>query len=189
MFLLPVILSGHADWLGGFTFSNVLSSVLLLLAFSAVQSIGLLGEELGWRGYMNQKMEPLLGTVSTCLIGGIVWGLWHLPMDIAVYLGGNCTLTEALGSTVGRPAMLTCFGTFLMWLTKKTNSVFPAIIAHFMYNESQGALAALLSQGDIPEDASLASWTDVVRYLPLLILAVVFVVLLLRDKKKSIQTA
>ena len=188
MFLLPVIVSGHADWLGGFTFSNVLSSVLLLLAFSAVQSIGLLGEELGWRGYMNQKMEPLFGTLCTCLIGGIVWGLWHLPMDIAPYLNGNGTLTEALCSTFGRLAMLTCFGAFLMWLTKKTSSVFPAVIAHFMYNESQGALAALLSQGNIPENASLASWTDIVRYSPLLVIAVVFVILLLRDKKKSIQT-
>ena len=75
MFLLPVIVSGHADWLGGFTFSNVFSNALLLLAFSAVQSIGLLGEELGWRGYMNQKMEPLFCTVGTC---GICQ--WILPV-------------------------------------------------------------------------------------------------------------
>ncbi len=188
MFLLPVIVSGHGDWLCGFTFSNVLSNALLLLAFSAVQSIGLLGEELGWRGYMNQKMEPLLGTVGTCLVGGIVWGLWHLPMDIAGYLNGNGKLTEALGSAFGRLAMLTCFGAFLMWLTKKTDSVFPAVIAHFMYNESQGAVMSLLVQGNIPEDASLPLWTDVVRYLPLLVIAVIFMILLLKNKKKEIKT-
>ena len=143
MFMLPVIVSGHGDWLCGFTFSNVLSNALLLLAFSAVQSIGLLGEELGWRGYMNQKMEPLLGTVGTCLVGGIVWGLWHFAMDISGYLDGNSTFSEVLFSTFGRLAMLTCFGAFLMWLTKKTNSVFPSVIAHFMYNESQGAVMSL----------------------------------------------
>lgn len=188
MFLLPVIVSGHADWLGGFTFSNVFSNALLLLAFSAVQSIGLLGEELGWRGYMNQKMEPLLGTVGTCLGGGIVWGLWHLPMDIAGYLNGNGTFSEVLFSTFGRLAMLTCFGAFLMWLTKKTDSVFPAVIAHFMYNESQGAVMSLLVQGNIPEDASLPLWTDVVRYLPLLVIAVIFMILLLKNKKKENKT-
>ncbi len=188
MFLLPVIVSGHGNWLGGFTFSNVLSNALLLFAFSAVQSIGLLGEELGWRGYMNQKMEPLFGTLCTCLIGGIVWGLWHLPMDIAPYLNGNGTLTEALGSAFGRLVMLTCFGAFLMWLTKKTDSVFPAVIAHFMYNESQGAVMSLLAQGNIPENASLPSWTDALRYFPLLVIAVVFIVLLLRGKREvSIQ--
>jgi len=188
MFLLPVIVSGHADWLCGFTFSNVLSNALLLLAFSAVQSIGLLGEELGRRGYMNQKMEPLLGTVGTCLVGGIVWGLWHLPMDIAGYLNGNGKLTEALGSAFGRLAMLTCFGAFLMWLTKKTDSVFSAVIAHFMYNESQGAVMSLLVQGNIPEDASLPLWTDVMRYLPLLVIAVIFMILLLKNKKKENKT-
>ena len=188
MFLLPVIVSGHADWLGGFTFGNVLSNAFLLISFSAVQSIGLLGEELGWRGYMNQKMEPLLGTVGTCLVGGIVWGLWHLPMDIAGYLNGNGKLTEALGSAFGRLAMLTCFGAFLMWLTKKTDSVFPAVIAHFMYNESQGAVMSLLVQGNIPEDASLPLWTDVVRYLPLLVIAVIFKILLLKNKKKENKT-
>ena len=187
-FLLPVIVSGHADWLGGFTFGNVLSNAFLLISFSAVQSIGLLGEELGWRGYMNQKMEPLLGTVGTCLVGGIVWGLWHLPMDIAGYLGGNGTLSEALVSTFGRLAMLTCYGAFLMWLTKKTDSVFPAVIAHFMYNESQGAVMMLLGEGNIPEDASLPSWTDALRYLPLLVIALIFMILLLKDKKKEDKT-
>ena len=188
MFLLPVIVSGHADWLGGFTFGNVLSNAFLLISFSAVQSIGLLGEELGWRGYMNQKMEPLLGTVGTCLVGGIVWGVWHFPMDIAGYFGGNGTFSEVLVSTFGRLAMLTCFGAFLMWLTKKTDSVFPAVIAHFMYNESQGAVMSLLVQGNIPEDASLPLWTDVVRYLPLLVIAVIFMILLLKNKKKENKT-
>ena len=188
MFLLPVIVSGHADWLGGFTFGNVLSNAFLLISFSAVQSIGLLGEELGWRGYMNQKMEPLLGTVGTCLVGGIVWGVWHFPMDIAGYFGGNGTFSEVLVSTFGRLAMLTCFGAFLMWLTKKTDSVFPSVIAHFMYNESQGAVMSLLVQGNIPEDASLPLWTDVVRYLPLLVIAVIFMILLLKNKKKENKT-
>ena len=35
------------------------------------------GEEFGWRAYMNQKMEPLLGTTGTVIVGGIIWGVWH----------------------------------------------------------------------------------------------------------------
>jgi membrane protease YdiL (CAAX protease family) len=138
---------------------------------------------------MNQNMEPLAGTPGTCLIGGIVWGLWHLPLDIGGYLNGNGTLSEALGMTLGRLVMLTCFGAFLMWLTKKTDSVFPAVIAHFMYNESQGAVAELLNQGNIPEDASLPLWTDAVRYAPMLLTAVIFTVLLLHDQNKARKTA
>ena len=183
-FLLPVIISGHADWLGAFTAQNVLASVFTLAAMSAVMSIGLIGEELGWRGYMNQKMEPLLGTVGTCIAGGIVWGLWHLPMDIA----GCDAMSDVFAMCGGRMIQLTLFGVFLMWLTQKTDSVFPAVIGHYMFNESQGALAALLYQGNIPEDADLGVIADVFSYLPLLLLAVVFMGLLLREKNKTLPT-
>lgn len=184
-FLLPVILSGHADWLGGFTAQNVLSSVFTLAAMSAVMSIGLIGEELGWRGYMNRKMEPLLGSVGTCIAGGIVWGLWHLPMDIA---GCNGAISNAMSMCGGRMIQLTFFGVFLMWLTKKTDSVFPAVIGHYMFNESQGALANLLYQGNIPQNADLGVIADVFEYLPMIVVAAVFTVLLLRDQKKTPQT-
>ncbi len=186
--LLPIIVSGHSNWLGVFTVQDAVASVFMLAALSVVQSIGLLGEELGWRGYMNQKMEPLFGTVGTCLFGGVVWSLWHLPMDLAGWLDGEDTFSDTLMMCGGRMLLLTCFGTFLMWLTKKTDSVFPAVVAHFMYNESQGAVMSLLAQGNIPENTSLPLWTDVMRYLPLLVIAVIFMILLLKNKKKENKT-
>ena len=158
---------------------------MILVGQAAMLSVGLLGEELGWRSYMNQKMQPLFGT---CLLGGIVWGAWHFPIDIANYLAGSGTLRYLLETAFGRLAMLTCFGVFLMWLTKKTHSVFPAVVAHGIYNASQSVVMMLLGQGDIPEDTSLPLWTDVVRYLPLLVIAVIFMILLLKNKKKEIKT-
>lgn len=187
--LLPIIVSGHSEWLGGFTFQNVLASVFMLAALSAVQSIGLLGEELGWRGYMNRKMEPLFGTVGTCLIGGIVWSLWHLPMDMAGWLDGESTLSDSLMMCSGRMLLLTSFGTFLMWLTKKTDSVFPAVVAHFMFNKSQEAFWGLLSQGNIPENVDIGMIASVFEYVPMVILAGIFTGLLLREKKKAPKTA
>ena len=185
-FLMPVIISGHSDWLSGFTAQNVLGSVFMLAALTAVQSIGLIGEELGWRGYMNQKMEPMLGTVGTCIVGGIVWGLWHLPMDMA---GCEGAISDAFAMCGGRMIQLTLFGMFLMWLTKKTDSVFPAVIGHYMFNESQGALANLLYQGDIPENADLGVIADVFEYLPMIVLAAVFMIMLFRDNSRTTKTA
>ncbi len=184
-FLMPIIISGHSDWLSGFTAQNMFSNIFMLAALSAVQSIVLIGEELGWRGYMNQKMEPLLGTVGTCIVGGIVWGLWHLPMDIA---GCNGAISDAMSMCGGRMIQLTLFGVFLMWLTKKTDSVFPAVIGHYMFNESQGALANLLYQGDIPKNADLGVIADVFEYLPMILLAAVFMITLCHDKGNTPQT-
>lgn len=187
--LLPIIVSGHSEWFDRFTFQNVLASVFMLAALSAVQSIGLLGEELGWRGYMNQKMEPLFGTVGTCLLGGILWSLWHLPMDLAGWLDGEGSLSDSLMMCGGRMLLLTSFGTFLMWLTKKTDSVFPAVVAHFMFNQSQGALGGFLSQGNIPENVDLGMIASVFEYVPMVILAGIFTGLLLREKKNAPKTA
>ena len=85
--------------------------------------------------------------------------------------------------------LLVCFGTFLMWLTKKTDSVFPAVVAHFMFNQSQGAWGELLSQGNIPENADLGMIASVFEYAPMILLAVGFIALLLYERKKSPETA
>ncbi len=181
-YLIPVIIGGHTDWLGGFTPDNVISGILTLAALSFVQGVGLVGEELGWRGYMNRKMEPLLGTFGTCLLGGIIWGLWHFPIDISYYLEGG-TLSYSLETAFGRLALLTCFGVFLMWLTKKTDSVFPAVIGHYMFNSSQSFFMMLFEKGSIPQNADIETSADAFEYIPMVITAAVFMILLLRDKR------
>ena len=180
--LLPVIISGYGSRLSGFTADNVLSVIFILMGQSAVVSAGLLGEELGWRGYMNRKLEPLVGTLGTCLIGGIIWGLWHFPIDISYYLGGYGSFSFSMKSAFGRLVLLTCFGVFLMWLTKKTDSIFPAVAAHFMFNASQNAIMELFMQSDIPEDTDLGKLADVFQYVPMAVLAVIFMLLLFRAK-------
>lgn len=183
--LLPVIIGGYGSRLSGFTADNVLSVIFILMGQSAVVSAGLLGEELGWRGYMNRKLEPLVGTLGTCLIGGIIWGLWHFPIDISNYLGGYGSFSFSMKLAFGRLVLLTCFGVFLMWLTKKTDSIFPAVVAHFMFNASQNAIMELFMQSDIPEDTDLGKLADVFQYIPMAVLAVIFMLLLLRAKARG----
>ncbi|WP_035054241.1 CPBP family intramembrane glutamic endopeptidase [Carnobacterium pleistocenium] len=37
-------------------------------------------EELGWRGYLQPKLEKIVNYVPSVLIVGIIWSLWHLPL-------------------------------------------------------------------------------------------------------------
>jgi membrane protease YdiL (CAAX protease family) len=41
---------------------------------------GPLGEEIGWRGYVQPGLRQKLSLFPTGLIIGAVWGLWHLPL-------------------------------------------------------------------------------------------------------------
>ena len=54
-----------------------------------------------------------------------------------------------------------------------------------MFNQSQGALDGLLSQGNIPENADLGAISDVCEYTTIIILAVFFIGLLLRENNKN----
>ncbi len=38
----------------------------------------LIAEELGWRGFLQERGEAKLGPVLTPLVVGVVWGLWHV---------------------------------------------------------------------------------------------------------------
>lgn len=185
MYLPPILLSGHSDWLSGITPAGVLTVILMLAAQGAVMSAGLVGEELGWRGYMNQKMEPLVGIVGTVLIGGAVWSLWHMPSDLQGYLAGEDSLSEALQTVGGRLLIMPGYAAFYLWLTKKTDSVWPAVLGHAIGNASQISVMELLRMGNIPENAELGVIADVFKHVPMMLLAVVFMGLLLHEKKKS----
>lgn len=188
MEILPVVLNGHRAWLGGFTWTNMTAAVLQLGAAAVVGSVGLLGEELGWRGYMNDKMEPLLGTLGTCLAGGAVWGLWHFPNDILNYLNGYVSFPFAVENAAQRTVILIMLGAVLMWLTVKTDSVWPAVILHFVYNSAIGVVVNMLEMGGMTENyeanESEKVITDICELAPVALLGVIFAVLMLRDKRK-----
>jgi membrane protease YdiL (CAAX protease family) len=43
---------------------------------------GSLGEELGWRGFLLPELLKRYRPLAASLILGVIWGLWHLPIDI-----------------------------------------------------------------------------------------------------------
>jgi membrane protease YdiL (CAAX protease family) len=51
---------------------------VLMVGFNLV--LGPLGEELGWRGLMQEDLAGHLGWLEASLLVGIVWFAWHLPL-------------------------------------------------------------------------------------------------------------
>ena len=167
------------------TFEEGLAAVLSILGIGPLVAFNTIGEEFGWRAYMNQKMEPLLGTIGTVIVGGILWGVWHAPLTVE---GHNFGTDYPGYPYVGILLMsLNCIliGAILMWLTKRTDSVYPAAIFHAMNNSGGGALGTLLllnSVGD-PETFRPGAVQTIVCLIPTLITAVITVSLLLRKKE------
>lgn len=118
-------------------------SIGMLMLIQCVQAVFLapvlnfvtcFGEEWGWRGYLLPKISKHFSTLPTLLITGIIWGLWHAPMTI---IGHNYGLGY-WGFPFTGIAMMCVFcivlGIFLSYITLKTGSCIPAVLAHGAVN-------------------------------------------------------
>ena len=126
------------------TFEKGLVSVLYVLGIGPLVAFNTFGEEFGWRAYMNQKMDPLLGTAGTVIVGGILWGIWHAPLTVEGHDFGKDYPGYPYVGFLLMILFCTAFGAFLMWLTKRTDSVYPAAIAHAINNSGGGMLGIIL---------------------------------------------
>lgn len=61
-------------------------SVALIFAFNLLFG-GTLGEEIGWRGFALPRLLEKFGPLQASFILGVVWALWHLPIDIRYGFG------------------------------------------------------------------------------------------------------
>ena len=88
------------------------------------------GEEIGWRGFAQPKMQKRLGVLSTSLILGLIWGLWHLPADYIAYSAYGW-LFIPIFILLG-PITLTAHSVIMTFLYNKTNgSLVLMILYHF----------------------------------------------------------
>jgi membrane protease YdiL (CAAX protease family) len=108
-----------------------------LLIAPVLNALPTLGEEFGWRAYLQPKLMPLGGR-KAMLLTGIVWGLWHAPV---IAMGHNYGLEYPGAPWLGILAM-TWFtfvlGTFIGWAALRAGSVWPAVIGHGAINGIAG---------------------------------------------------
>jgi membrane protease YdiL (CAAX protease family) len=45
-----------------------------------ILGVGPLGEEMGWRGYLQSHLQRRAGSITVAIIIGLVWAFWHLPV-------------------------------------------------------------------------------------------------------------
>jgi membrane protease YdiL (CAAX protease family) len=124
--------------------------VLIGLAFIVLSPLVLpvyifaLGEEIGWRGYLLPILLKLTSQRKAVLLHGLLWGLAHAPL---IYFGFNYG-SDYWGAPWSGILMmiLVCvvLGTWLAYVTIRSESILPATILHGASNVI-GEMAALVS--------------------------------------------
>ena len=135
---LPLTLVGLA--LGPFPTLDLLVAplgIFLLYMFYELLTSGM--EEPGWRGYALPRLQERYTAKKSSLILGLVWGIWHWPAFIPVYLN---VLRD---SGVLAQALITSLVQVLVYTV---GSILAASFIHtWLYNRSQNAFMNILLHG------------------------------------------
>ena len=142
---------------------------LINVLFGAfINLIPALGEELGWRGWLLPKLMPL-GTVPALALSGVIWGLWHSPL---ILLGYNYPAAPGwLGLTM-MIGMCIIVGAVFGWLRLRSESVWPAALAHGAFNAAAGFSLIFAAAGESIDttQATILGWSGWI--VPLLLVGV-----------------
>ncbi|MBP6011081.1 MAG: CPBP family intramembrane metalloprotease [Alphaproteobacteria bacterium] len=147
---------GHQPW-GLFTANVALTGI----AFAAMNALAAMGEEIGWRGFIQGHLIDRFGSTAAITLLGFMWSMWHLPGQLAGY---NFPDYPELGALVLSPLELIAVSFFLGWLTLQARSFWPAAIAHGAGNSIQEGVTANLQLAvpRIYEDLTTLTLTIVV---------------------------
>ena len=151
---------------------------LIAVVQGVVLSFAAFGEEFGWRGYMMPKLIELMGMPQAIIVGGIIWGLWHAPLTC---VGHNFGMDYPGFPYLGIILMClfcTALGTVLMYVTIKTNSIWPAAFMHAVNNSVPSVLFLFMKQ-----DVEIPLWIHTLSYIPLLIIALLCFFLMMNNMK------
>ena len=151
--LLDAISGGSgATW--GEAAKNMLINPLLVIPSILFASLIPFLEELGWRGYVLDRLQERHSALMSSLILGVVWSLWHLPM---FFIPGSYQAGLGVGTLAFWLFMIGIVPLNLpfTWIYNNTGrSTVAVILFHSMVNFT-GELIALSERA---ETYSIALW-------------------------------
>lgn len=150
VFTFLIVIAGTAGQLAinklqGNTFNGHLFWVQLG-SFLPLLIIGPLSEEIGWRGYALGRLQTRWNALTSSLIVGLVWALWHLPLFMMIGTSQHELETPFIGFLVGLMASSILY----TWLYNNTKqSLWSAILLHWLYTYAAQVLSSGVTQSPL----------------------------------------
>lgn len=103
--------------------------ILLLPLFFLLNFPLMLGEEYGWRYFLQPALQERLGKRKGILLLGLIWGIWHLPINM-FYYSPETTLHSVLTQLI----ICTAYSIFFGYVYMKTENIWAISFIHFLNN-------------------------------------------------------
>ncbi len=112
------------------------AAISLYFFFTATISVivdcaTVLGEEIGWRGFLVPELAKRNGFAATAIMSGFIWALWHYPILLfADYNGRTPAWYYMTLFTLGLPVISFVW----TWMRLKSGSLWPGVLLHASHN-------------------------------------------------------
>lgn len=105
----------------------------LIATISFIVSLpSILGEEIGWRGFLVPELAKTMSFTGVGLVSGFIWALFHWPLIILGLYGND--VTPLYYQLFVFSVFITATGVIMAYFRMKTNSLWPAVIYHASSN-------------------------------------------------------
>lgn len=155
MVFLSVALQGGDAWAEYLTYWQ--SSAPWLMALVLVPNFFLsflpfFGEEYGWRYYLTPALQSRFGARRGALAVGVLWGLWHLPLNLFFY-----SPDTSLQSIAAQLVVCVTLGVFFAFAYEKCGkNIWLPVVLHYLNNSM-----VLVWTGTADISNQIISWGDV----------------------------
>jgi membrane protease YdiL (CAAX protease family) len=103
---------------------------LILLPFNFLFTYLLFfGEEYGWRYFLQPVLQHRFGKRKGVLLLGVIWGLWHFPINLFYY-----SPETSLYSVICQLIVCICFSVFFGYVYLKTENIWAVAMIHYLNN-------------------------------------------------------
>lgn len=103
-----------------------IKDVALAMLIGTACLIECLGEELGWIGYLFPRLERMMGTIPACAVIGTIRAVWHIGILFFIEYP-VVSFIELMLSNI-------FLQLFMIYMFKKSGSLFPCSISHGISN-------------------------------------------------------
>ncbi len=138
--------------------------------------LGPLSEELGWRGYAQDRLQARWSPQVASVAVGVTWALWHLPLFFMPGTSQHELAMPYIGFFFGVVSMSLLFG----WLHNHTGgSIWTAIFFHWIYTYAAQVVATGVTR------SALYNWLE---YAPYMLAALLVVIVWSQQVKRRAPT-
>ena len=138
-------------------------TVLAFLAvFFVFQMLTSGTEEIGWRGYLNEKLMRGRNFYETGWAVGLPWAVWHVPIVLIIFAQQGMEPVAMVGSLAGFGIGIVAVAILHAWFYERTRSVFLSIFIHAAFNTLPLATTLLYENSPVAVIANLSLWAVVI---------------------------